>query len=90
MRSHSKLGERRGDSHKYIEDQELDMAKTVFDVVSEDPQKEHVAKEMEPTGMHEHRGEDRHRIGSGLCTKSCGDKCPFVDERSTPHWCGRW
>jgi hypothetical protein len=56
------------------------MAETVFNVVSENPQKEHVAKEVEPTAVHEHCSEDRYRLPHGVRGKSCGDKRPFLDE----------
>jgi hypothetical protein len=56
------------------------MAKAVFDIVSEDPQEKHIAEEMQPTTMHEHRGENRQRVGAGFGRKSGGDKRPFFDE----------
>ena len=38
------------------------MPETVFDVVAEDPQIEHVARHVDGIErMHEHRGEDRHQ-----------------------------
>src|SRR6266496_4412344 len=42
-----------------IEDQELSVSKVVFDVVPEYPEIKHVAEDVHPAAVHEHRGEDR-------------------------------
>ena len=42
-----------------VEDEEAPVPESVFDVVAEDPQVEHVAGDVEQAAVHEHRGEDR-------------------------------
>jgi hypothetical protein len=56
------------------------MAKTVFHIVSENPQEQHIAKKMQPTTMHEHGAKERHGFGRWSVGKTCGDKRPFFDE----------
>ncbi len=46
-----------------VEDNEAKRAHRVFHVVAEDPQKPHVAKDVEPAAVHEHRRDRRGRIG---------------------------
>src|SRR5687767_15650353 len=53
-----------------VEDQELAATYAVLDVVTENPEIEHVADDVRPRGVHEHRGEqrevDRRRAGIEL------------------------
>src|SRR5918994_7850420 len=35
---------------------------------------------MKPAAMHEHRGDDRHRVGTRFAGKSCGNERPVLDE----------
>src|SRR5687767_1122675 len=53
-----------------VEDQELAATYAVLDVVTENPEIEHVADDVRPRGVHEHRGEqrevDRSRAGIEL------------------------
>jgi hypothetical protein len=48
------------------------MAETVFDIISKDPEKEHVAEEVKPTAMHEHGCDDGHGMGAGAAEKREG------------------
>ena len=61
------LRERRGDAAQQIEHQEARPRHRVFDVVAEQPQEPHVADQVHPAAVHEHRREDvrvlRSRIG---------------------------
>ena len=43
-----------------IEKQKPHMAHGVFDVVAKDPQKDHVADQMEPRAMQEHMAQERY------------------------------
>ena len=51
-----------------------DRSEPVLDVVAEDPQVEHVAADVEPARVHEHRGEERDDL--------CGEK----GSRQEPRW----
>lgn len=42
-----------------VEEQVLQVAEEILDIVSEDPQKEHVAGDMQPAGVQKHAGEER-------------------------------
>src|SRR5918995_6039246 len=35
---------------------------------------------MKPAAMHEHRGDDRHRVGTRFAGKSYGNERPVLDE----------
>jgi hypothetical protein len=74
------LGDRRGNSAEQVEQQELRMAEPVFNVVSEDPEVEHVAAEVQPTTMHEHRGEDCYEIATWVCGQAAWNYRPPLDE----------
>ncbi len=60
---HQRLARQRYEAAEQIEDDELDLAHTVFDVVAEDPEEEHVAGQVQEPAVHEHRRErgDEHR-----------------------------
>ena len=47
----------RGQAAQYIEEDVADAAHRVLDIVSEDPEEPHVADEVEPAAVEEHRGE---------------------------------
>jgi hypothetical protein len=57
IRVNENLGERRRHSAYEIEDQELSVTEVVFDIVPEYPEIKHVAEDVHPAAMHEHRGE---------------------------------
>ncbi len=61
------VGGGRGEAGGEIEDGEAQMAETVLDVVAEDPEEEHVAEEVRPAAMEEHREDGaldpRHQPG---------------------------
>src|SRR5689334_7094564 len=61
------LCSRRGHAREQIEDQIPAMAHRVLDVVSEDPEEPHVAEDVEPRAVQEHRGEDTQvvRVSGG-------------------------
>jgi hypothetical protein len=46
------------------------MAEPIFDIVSKDPEKQHVAEEVKPTAMHEHGCEDGHGVDGGSSGKT--------------------
>jgi hypothetical protein len=50
-----------GHAAEEIEEKIAEVAQTVLDIVTEDPQTPHVAEEMEPTPVKEHVGEERDR-----------------------------
>jgi len=63
--------EQRGsDAADEVEDQETYAAESIFDVVPEDPQEEHVEPQVQDVRVHEHGGEQRH------------DGRPLRDDRS--------
>lgn len=74
------LRERRRDAGQQVEDQKFEVAEAVFDIVAEDPQKQHIAEQVQPAAMHEHRGEYGHQIGAWVVRKSGGNEGPIGDE----------
>ena len=60
--------QRRGDPADDVEEQKTYTTESIFDVVPEDPQEEHVEPEMQDVGVHEHRREQ------------VADRGPLVDE----------
>src|SRR5215218_7558633 len=50
----------------------------VLDVVAEDPEEEHVAADVEPTAVEEHRGQERKEVVPGR--DLARDGAPAVDE----------
>jgi hypothetical protein len=77
------LREGRGDATEKVEQQELQVSKAVFDVVTKDPQVKHVAKQVDPTSMHEHRREYRREFSRRICEQSSGNHGPLLNERLT-------
>src|SRR5579863_2031721 len=57
MRSSERLGEEGGVARKQVENHEASVAEAVLDVVAEDPEKQHVAEDVHPTSVEEHRDE---------------------------------
>ena len=57
MQRHERLHERRGEAARDVPEQEAHPAESVFDVVAEDPQEEHVEDDVLPASVHEHGGE---------------------------------
>jgi hypothetical protein len=49
---------RRGDADEEIEDREADVPEMVLDVVTEDPQEQHVAGQVQDRSVQEHGRED--------------------------------
>jgi len=47
-----------GKPRQKIEGQEPDMAHLIFEIIAKDPQKQHVAQKMQPSGMQKHGGHD--------------------------------
>ena len=64
-----------------IEHQECSVPEPVLDVVAEDPEVEHVAAEVHPAGVHEHRREDRRHICGGVSQEPGWHERPLPDER---------
>ena len=52
-------GGRGADPAQQVKSKEPQMTERVFDIVAEDPEKPHIAGEMQPIGVHEHRGDQR-------------------------------
>ena len=75
----SKLGERRGDPAEQIKSEELHVAEAVLDIVAEDPQKQHVAEEMQPAAMHEHGGENGDDVPGRVRREFGRDERPMLD-----------
>jgi len=57
-----------------VEDYEGDMPETIFHIVAEDPQVQHVASQVKPPGMHEHGSEERRKITSGIGKEAAWDE----------------
>ena len=51
------LGRRRREAAEEVEEEEADLAERVLDVVAEDPEEEHVAEQVHPAAVQEHRRE---------------------------------
>ena len=51
------MGPNGGEASAEVEEEEDQVAEPVFDVATEDPEVEHVAKEVQPTAVEEHGGE---------------------------------
>ena len=49
------LRDRRDDSAREVEEHEPQRAQLVLDVVAEDPEEQHVAQQVQPSAVHEHR-----------------------------------
>ena len=64
-RQHAGVGKPAGDAAHQIEDQELDVAHGVLDVVAEHPQEQHVGGEVQDVAMQEHVGEERVALRHG-------------------------
>src|SRR5262245_59664544 len=75
------LSERRGNAAHQVEDEELHRSEIVLDVVAEDPEVEHVATEVQPTGVHEHGGEDGGDGAGRVLREAPRYEGPLVDER---------
>jgi hypothetical protein len=43
------------------------MPKSIFDVIAEDPEVEHIAAQVHPAAMHEHGSENGYKIGGRVC-----------------------
>jgi hypothetical protein len=73
---------RKGRRHpgEQIEDDKFGVAELVFDIVPKDPQKQHIAAEVQPATMHEHRRENGDGIGLRMGGKSGRNESPMVDE----------
>ena len=63
-----------------IEEQELEPAETILDIVAEDPQEQHVAEQMHPAAVQEHRGEDGIGIGCRRIGEARRDEGKLLDE----------
>ena len=61
-----------------VGNQEPDPAESMLDVVAADPEKQHVAGEMEESGVQEHRGEERRQA------RLRRPETPFEDEQVVP------
>jgi hypothetical protein len=56
---------------------------TVFHIVTEDPQVQHVASQVKPPGMHEHGREDRQTIAEGIRKEAAGNEGPRLNKSVT-------
>lgn len=74
-----------------IKDQKPEMSESVFYVVAEDPEIEHIAPEMKKTAVKEHGGEDggnrMDRLGLLEGQKVMGNRTVMVNHFLLP--CGR-
>ena len=66
--------ERRRDARTKVGGKETDPAETVLDVVAVDPEKQHIAGQMQQSAVQEHRGEQVERLWHGR------PKAPLEDE----------
>src|SRR5262249_55387616 len=75
-----KLRQRRGNPGEEIKEQKLYVAEPILDIVAKDPQKQHVAEEMQPATMHEHGSENGDDgCGQGR-SETRRDKCPTFNK----------
>src|SRR5262245_6457658 len=73
------LSEGGSETGKQVKDQIAIGTKQIFDLRSEGPQEDHVAQNVRPPTMHEHRGEDGDHVLTG---RNLGrDERPFGNER---------
>ena len=56
------------------------MMESIFHVVTEDHQIEHVSYEMCPSCVHKHRSEECSYIPYGIIHESAGNESPFHNE----------
>jgi hypothetical protein len=59
------LGHRRDEAARDIEREVAEVPERVLDVLAEDGEEEHVAEDVVPASVHEHRGEPLIPHGSG-------------------------
>lgn len=64
------VSERGSETGSEVEDHETYTSQSIFDVVTEDPEEQHVEGEMQDVGMDEHRSEERE------------ERRPFVERRA--------
>jgi hypothetical protein len=74
---------RRYDPAQQVKDNEAEGAHNTLDLWAEDPKEEHVAEDMHPPFMHEHRGEDGHQPPA--CHDIGRDHGPMVDKGIPPY-----
>ena len=80
------VGDRRDDAAQQVEEHEARRAQAVFDVVAEDPEEEHVAAEVQPPAVQEHRHDDGevHVLAPGTTSgRTVGAMIEAVDPSST-------
>ncbi len=56
------------------------MPEPVFHIIPEDPQVQHIPPDMDPPGMHKHRGEDGEEIPARICEEAGGNKRPHLNK----------
>ncbi|HJO68384.1 MAG TPA: hypothetical protein QF804_01720, partial [Rhodospirillales bacterium] len=80
-----RLGHGRGGGAQDVEDDEAPVPHGILDVVPEDPEIQHVSKQMQPTAVHEHGGHDRgyrgHR-GRGAEQRAVTEQDPWNEPES--------
>jgi hypothetical protein len=59
------------------------MPETVFHIITEDPQVKHVAQEVNPASVHEHGGEDRQEITTGVGKEAVRNEGPLHNKSVT-------
>ena len=57
------------------------MTEAILYVVAKYPQVQHVAPEVDPPGVHEHRGENGEKAGYRVGEETSGNEGPAHDER---------
>ncbi len=73
-----------GNAGSEVEEEENEMAESIFDVATENPQIEHVAEEVDPAAVDEHGREDGAPTGHGRgdVGGQDGDVAAFPDEEA--------
>ncbi len=66
------MSQRSSKATKEVEKKEVDIAYARFDIVGEDPEKEHIADEMHPSSMDEDTCEERMKV---LSTRNLDGQC---------------
>jgi hypothetical protein len=61
MHIHENMGDGSEQATDDVEKQVLEMAQPVFNIVTEDEEKEHIAQDVKKTPMHKHGGKSRQR-----------------------------
>ena len=78
-RARRHLRERRGDAAGEVEERVADVSQSVLDVVAEDPEEEHVSRDVREPGVQEHVTDQRGGAGERMGRQLRGDEGPAAE-----------